>query len=88
MINWKVRFKNKRWLLAFASQLMILFQVLLTVLNTLGVTDFQITDQIKTDVLTVVNSIFVLLSMMGVIQDPTTKGYGDSERALGYKDPQ
>lgn len=88
MINWKVRFKNKGWVMAFVSQLMILAQVLLTVLNTLGVTDFQLTEQIKSEVLTVVNSVFVLLSLMGVIQDPTTKGFGDSERALGYKDPQ
>lgn len=67
---------------------MILAQVLLTLLNTLGITDYQITDQIKSEVLTVINSVLVLLTMMGVIQDPTTKGYGDSERALGYKEPQ
>ncbi|WP_442599693.1 phage holin [Neobacillus sp. D3-1R] len=88
MINWKVRFKNKGWLLTFVSQFMILAQVLLTLLNTLGITDYQITDQIKSEVLTVINSVLVLLTMMGVIQDPTTKGYGDSERALGYKEPQ
>jgi phi LC3 family holin len=29
-----------------------------------------------------------LLSLLGIVQDPTTKGYGDSERALQYKDPK
>jgi phi LC3 family holin len=38
-------------------------------------------------VLTVANAVFVLLSLLGIVQDPTTKGYGDSERALQYKDP-
>lgn len=87
MINWKVRFKNKAWVTAFFSQLLILAQIVLSVLNTYGVVDFQLTDQIKQEFLTIFNSVFVLLSMLGVVQDPTTKGVGDSERAMQYKEP-
>jgi phi LC3 family holin len=87
MINWKVRFKNKAWVMAFISQGLILVEILLAVLHTYGVIDFQLTDQIKQEVLTIANTVFVMLSMLGVVQDPTTKGVGDSERAKRYTDP-
>lgn len=88
MINWKVRFKNKAWVTAFISQAFIFIQIVLSVLNTYGVTDFQLTEQIKGEILTVINTVFVMLSMLGVVQDPTTKGLGDSERAKGYTEPK
>ncbi|MFJ7726487.1 phage holin [Neobacillus sp. NPDC097160] len=87
MINWKVRFKNRNWVIAFVSQILIVAQMVLAGLNSLGLIDFQLTDAIQNSILTFVNAIFVLLSMLGIVQDPTTKGYGDSERALKYKDP-
>ncbi|MGG3563053.1 phage holin [Neobacillus rhizosphaerae] len=87
MINWKVRLRNKHWVIAFISQIMILAQMVLAGLNTLGVTNFQLTDAVQSTILTIVNAVFVILSMLGFVQDPTTKGYGDSERALNYKDP-
>jgi phi LC3 family holin len=88
MINWKVRFKNKAWVTAFISQAFIFIQIVLSVLNTYGVTDFQLSEQIKGEILTVINTVFVMLSMLGVVQDPTTKGLGDSERAKGYTEPK
>jgi phi LC3 family holin len=33
-------------------------------------------------------SIITVLSTMGVLVDPTTKGLSDSERAMGYNEPQ
>ncbi|WP_040346925.1 phage holin [Neobacillus bataviensis] len=87
MINWKVRFRNKNWVIAFVSQILIVAQVVLSCLHSLGLVDFQITDAIQNSILTFVNAVFVLMSMLGIVQDPTTKGYGDSERALNYKDP-
>lgn len=87
MINWKVRFRNGSWVIAFLSQLLIVVQVLMTGLHAIGIIDFQLADSVKDNVLTFANAIFVLLSMLGIIQDPTTKGLGDSERALDYKDP-
>jgi phi LC3 family holin len=87
MINWKVRFKNKSWVMAFVAQLMIVAQMLLGGLNVLGITDFQLTDAIQQSILTFVNAVFILLSMMGLVQDPTTKGMSDSERAKTYRKP-
>lgn len=88
MINWKVRFKNRKWVLAFIAQLLIVAQMVLAGLNSLGITDFQLTDAIQQSILNFVNTVFILLSMMGIIQDPTTKGMRDSERAMTYKDPK
>ncbi|WP_310194680.1 phage holin [Neobacillus niacini] len=87
MINWKVRFKNKSWVMAFVAQLLIVAQMLLGGLNALGITDFQLSDAIQQSILTFVNAIFILLSMMGLVQDPTTKGMSDSERAKTYQKP-
>lgn len=88
MINWKVRLKNRSWVIAFISQIMIVTQMVLTCFNSFGIIDFQLTDAIQNGVLTFVNVIFVLLSLLGIVQDPTTKGFGDSDRALTYKDPK
>lgn len=87
MINWKVRFRNRNWVIAFLSQIMIVAQVVIAGLNSLGIIDFQLTDAIQNSILTFANAVFVILSMLGIVQDPTTKGYSDSTRALKYKDP-
>ena len=87
MINWKVRFQNKSWVMAFTAQLMIVAQMLIGGLNALGIIDFQLSDTIQQNVLAFINAVFILLSMMGLIQDPTTKGMSDSERAKTYKKP-
>lgn len=88
MINWKVRFKNWSWVAGFVSQIMIVIQIVLVGLNTIGITDFQLTEEIQTWVLTLCNAIFVLLSMLGLVQDPTTAGLEDSEQAKLYNEPK
>jgi phi LC3 family holin len=87
MINWKVRFQNRNWVIAFVAQLFIVAQMLLGGLNSLGITDFQLSDAIQESILLFINAIFVLLSMLGLVQDPTTKGIRDSERAMKYTKP-
>ncbi len=79
-INWKVRFKNKVWLTAF-----ITFAVS-TVYQFLKM--FEIAPVLTQDaVMQAVAVILQLLSLLGVVVDPTTKGLGDSARALGYDEP-
>ncbi|RSD25477.1 phage holin [Mesobacillus subterraneus] len=87
VINWGVRFKNKSWVIAFVSQLMIVLQIILEGMNLIGLTSFRLTDEIQNEILMLINAIFMILSLLGIIQDPTTKGYKDSERAMGYKEP-
>ena len=38
-------------------------------------------------VMNVINTVLMLLSMLGIIIDPTTKSISDSERALQYSEP-
>ena len=35
-----------------------------------------------------VNTLVVILVILGIVTDPTTKGVGDSERALNYNQPR
>jgi phi LC3 family holin len=88
MINWKVRFKNRLWVVALVSQLFILVEVLLVGAHTAGLTDFQLTEELKGWVLAVVNAVFMILSTLGLVQDPTTSGMEDSARAKNYSEPR
>jgi phi LC3 family holin len=87
VINWRVRLKNRTWVIAFVSQIMIVAQVILEGMNMLGWTSVRLSDEIQNEVLMLVNSIFIILSMLGIVQDPTTKGIKDSERAMTYNEP-
>ena len=79
-VNWTVRFKNKVWLTSFFSA------ILTFVYTMLGMFDIY-PEVTKNDIGEIVNSLLMFLSLMGVIIDPTTYGFGDSERALGYVEP-
>jgi phi LC3 family holin len=87
MINWRVRFKNRLWVVAFVSQLFILAEVLLVGAHAAGIMDFVLTEVIKDWVLLLVNAVFGVLTMLGVVQDPTTQGMEDSIRAKKYHEP-
>ncbi len=79
-INWKVRFGNKVWLSSFLAFL------LTTVYTLLGM--FDIAPVVTQDsVGQVISAVLQLLSLLGVIADPTTPGLSDSERALNYVQP-
>ncbi|MDP4084968.1 MAG: phage holin [Bacillota bacterium] len=88
MVNWKVRFKNWHWVASFISQILIVAEMVITGLNMMGVVHFQLTDAVKNYILAMANAIFILLSMLGIVQDPTTKGYKDSENAMKYEEPK
>jgi phi LC3 family holin len=76
-IYWKARFKNKTFLITFIT-LVIAF-----VYQTLGV--FDIVPSISEDNLVNVFTMLVnILAFAGVIVDPTTDGFNDSDRAMLY----
>ena len=81
-INWIVRAKNKLFWLAFIPALLMLIK---SVANVFGF-DIDFID-IEGNLLAVVEAVFVLLSLIGVVTDPTTSGLGDSARALNYDEP-
>lgn len=82
MINWKVRIKNKSFWLALIPAVLLLIQAVAALFG------FELDlDFLGERLLTVVNALFVVLTILGVVVDPTTQGVGDSERALGYDEP-
>ena len=81
-INWTVRLKNKSFWLAIVPALLLLVQVIA------GVFGFALDlGELGNKLLAVVNAVFGVLVILGVVVDPTTHGVGDSARALGYKEP-
>lgn len=83
MINWKVRIKNKNFWLSFIPAALLLIQVVASVF---GFTlDFG---ELGNKLIAVVNAVFLLLSIMGVVNDPTTEGFGDSTQAMTYIEPK
>ena len=83
MINWRVRFKNKNFWLSFIPAILLLVQV------TANVFDFNFDfGDLGNKLIAVVNAAFVVLSLLGVVTDPTTAGVSDSERALTYTQPK
>lgn len=82
MINWKVRIRNKNFWLSIIPAVILLIQA---VGQVFGYTlDFGVLSE---RLLAVVNAVFVVLAILGVVTDPTTAGVGDSERAMSYERP-
>ena len=83
MINWKVRIKNKNFWLSLIPAVLLLVQ---TVLAVFGVSiDF---DLLSGKLLAVLDALFVVLSILGIVTDPTTEGISDSTLAMTYKIPK
>ena len=82
MINWKVRFANKTFWLSLVPAVLLLVQVTAAVFGyTLDL------GELGNRLVAVVNALFAVLTILGVVADPTTKGLSDSLRAMGYDRP-
>lgn len=83
MINWKVRLRNKTFWLALIPAALLLVQVVAAVFGfTLDL------GALGDKLLSVVNALFAVLAILGVVTDPTTAGVGDSVQALTYETPK
>ena len=81
-INWKTRIKNKWFWITIIPALFLLVQQVAAVFGvTLDVANLQ------SQTIAIVGTVFAILATLGVTVDMTTKGIGDSERALGYDEP-
>lgn len=83
MINWKVRIKNKLFWLSIIPALLLLIQSLASVF---GYT-FDFTE-LQSKLLAVVEAVFTVLVILGIVADPTTEGMQDSRLALTYEEPK
>lgn len=81
-MNWLVRIKNKAFWVSIIPAILLAVQ---TVAALFGLSlDLG---EVGNKILAVVDAVFAVLAILGVTVDPTTSGIGDSQRALGYKEP-
>ena len=82
-INWIARIKNKNFWVTLVPAVLLLVQ---TIAAVFGFTlDFG---ELGNQLLSVVNALFAVLVILGVVNDPTTSGLGDSKQALTYTEPK
>lgn len=74
MINFKLRLQNKATLVALISAVFLMLQ--------------QFGLHIPSNIQEGVNTLVVILVILGIVTDPTTKGVADSEQALNYNKPR
>ena len=83
MINWTVRLKNKAFWLALIPALLLLVQAIAAVFGfTLEL------EGIEARLLDLVNAVFAVLVILGIVNDPTTAGLRDSQQAMSYIKPK
>ena len=73
MINWKLRLQNKVTLVALLGAVFLMGQ--------------QLGLDIPKNIQDGVNTFVYILVLIGVVNDPTTAGISDSNRALDYHEP-
>lgn len=74
MINFKLRLQNKATLVALISAVFIMLR--------------QFGLEIPHNIQEGVNTLLMILVLLGIVVDPTTKGVADSEQALNYNEPR
>lgn len=82
-INWIVRIKNKNFWISLIPAVLLLVQVVAAVFGfalELG--------ELGDKLLAVVNALFAVLTILGIVTDPTTAGVGDSKLAMTYTKPK
>ena len=82
-INLKVRLKNKVFWVTIIPAVLLLVQVVA------GVFGFELElNTIGDKLIDVVNAVFLVLAILGVVTDPTTAGMSDSTQAMAYEKPK
>lgn len=82
-INWMVRIKNRTFWLTFIPAVLLLIQVVAAVFGyTLDL------GELGNKLIDVVNALFAVLAILGIVTDPTTAGVSDSKQAMTYETPK
>ena len=83
MINWKVRIKNKLFWAELIPAIALLAQAVASVFGwTIDLTT------LVGKLLAVVDAVFAILMILGIVVDPTTEGVRDSKLAMTYEEPK
>lgn len=82
-INWLVRIKNKNFWVVIIPTVLLLIQQIAAVFG------FQLDlGDLGNKLLDIVETVFIILAVIGIVTDPTTKGLSDSKQALAYDKPK
>lgn len=82
-INWVVRIKNKNFWLTLIPAVLLLIQVVVAPFGYQW--DFGVLNE---QLAAIINALFAVLMILGIVNDPTTDGIADSKQALTYKAPR
>lgn len=81
-INWKIRLLNKNFWVGLIPAVLLLIQQLGNIFGY----NFKI-EFMSQSLLNLLNTIFLIFAILGIVTDPTTEGVSDSQRALEYDKP-
>nr|DAZ16867.1 MAG TPA: holin [Caudoviricetes sp.] len=82
-INWTVRLKNKTFWLTAIPALLLLGSQILALFGVIW--DYT---PLAQQLSAITGTVFGLLALLGVVNDPTTTGVSDSSQALTYQKPK
>lgn len=83
MINITARIKNKTFWLTLIPAVLLLVQVCAAPFGYQW--DFGILNE---QLAAIINALFSVLAILGVVNDPTTAGFSDSKQAMTYEKPK
>lgn len=82
-INWTVRIKNKAFWVTIIPAVLLLAQQICAMfgveLNIAGMSN---------QLVSIVGTVFGILALIGIVNDPTTSGMSDSKQAMTYETPK
>jgi phi LC3 family holin len=81
-INWKARLKNKAFWVVLIPSVLIAVKA---IADLFGIA-IDVTE-LSEKLIRVVTAVFSVLTILGVVVDPTTEGINDSDRAMTYDRP-
>lgn len=81
-INWKIRFKQKQFIVSMGAALFIAVQAIGKLFG------YHLSDSLGSEVSYALNTVLSVLVVMGVVTDHTTEGLNDSEEALKRSEPK
>lgn len=83
MINITARIKNKTFWLTLIPAVLLLMQVCAAPFGYQW--DFGVLNE---QLAAIINALFAVLAILGVVNDPTTAGISDSKQAMTYDKPK
>ena len=82
-INWTVRLKNKAFWVTIVPTVLLLAQ---QICGLFGV-DLEVAG-LSDQLIAIIGTVFAVLSLVGVVNDPTTASLNDSAQAMTYTEPK